>query len=236
MPIEVHLILFYMKKAFLPLLVMAFLAMNSQNSLAYTVNPITLKLTSFSLDSLNKAFPNIDDYIVVVQDLQQTLKHDKEYLNGIASELKQEMAQYKAECNMLKDRQRQINAQEKVYKSELKMHQSDRKLLEKQRKEVRKNEVLDASTQRKQLDELTHREARLDRAEQECNKKLFDLQKEREVLKNDMIQNADYNYALQQKSSQLKALIAENKTQMQQVANAVKAIKNALKAKASTKK
>lgn len=193
------------------------------------VEPLNIKLTEYNLDSLKQQTADSKLYIQTMETLLKQIQNDKERLSLAANGLKSEKQRYKTEDKLLKTKNKQIDSQEKVYKQELKIHQKDRKALEKQRKELMKSNAIDARTQQAQMQEYTRRENRLNQAENNCNIKIFQLQKDREQLKNELIGLAEFKYEIQMKETELKQLQSTNKYQSDNLKSNIKAEKAALK-------
>ncbi|MCM1035675.1 MAG: hypothetical protein NC038_08580 [Paludibacter sp.] len=194
------------------------------------VEPINITLTEYNLDSIRLQAADGTMYISALEMLQKQVLNDKDRLSLAITSLKAEKQRYKNENSLLNTKKKQIDSQEKIYKKELKLHKNDRKTLEKQRKELMKNEAIDARTQQAQMQEYVRRENRLNQAESDCNTKIFQLQKEREQLKNDMISLAEFKYEIQNKENELKQLQSTNKYQQDNLKSNIKAEKAAQKA------
>ncbi len=205
------------------------LCLTAQLSMALNVTPINVTLITYNLDSLRAQSVTTQDYIAQLENLQNAVDADKDRLDLVDDQLKLEKKRYKAESKLLKDKDKQIKAQEKVYKAELKLHKSDKKALEKERKAILKNELIDSRTQQSQLQDVARRENRLSQDINACQKKMLELKTQRETLKNDLIALAEFNYQIQNKTSQLKQLRNTNKYQIKSLKTAISAEKKALK-------
>lgn len=207
---------------------LAFL-LSVQFCMALHVTPISVELVSFDLDSLRLQCETTQEYITQLEILQGRVRTDKERLYAVSEQIKLENQRYKSEIKLLKEKEKQLNAQENVYKSELKLHKADQKAIDKERKTLLKNETLDPRSQQLQLQDLSRRESRLTQDINTCNKKILELKTQRETLKNELIDLAEFNYEIQTKTSALKQLENTNVYQSESLKNQIAVEKKALK-------
>lgn len=210
--------------------VLALAALSAAALSAREVLPINVTLTDLKLDSLRTVLADsLDVYQSKLEVLEKALKTDKGEIDMAKKQLKSEQSYAKSQEKLHKQKEKNFKEQSKALDKQEKTNKKERKDIEKLRKAYLKDKKLDQRTVSAYVHDLDGRATRLDQADRNIAAKRMDLQKEWEVLKNDMIELTDFNHALKNKESELKNMEQRNKLDTNSVKNEKKIVSGRIK-------
>ena len=217
-----------MKRLFIAFALVAFsLGMSAQH-----VNPLTIKLAEFNLDSMRTAYVNQTElYSTELQHIVLLQETNTKAIKEAWKELKDEKAHAKNVAACLKEVNSSVNGLEKSVEKEIDVIKKMVKTIEKQQKEIRDLKKLNAETRDAYNEYLLGEKRYLEQMLDELNVRQKNL--------NDALNGAQslqtaldaYNLEIQQKELDLKQLEATSKTRIDAIKAEQKIVKAMLKNK-----
>lgn len=206
-------------------------SVNIESSYRY-ISPLLLTATEFNLQALKDSSVNEQDYAAALTFLQKRLETEKKEIGEALKTLKTEKSLYDAQSDLYKSRKGQAEAMSKQMDKNIKTYQGYVKSIDKQYDLIKKidNNTCDAikghsrelDRMKRQFEENIDRFKELQRRmEQENSSELSEVFTE---LNDFLIEVTD-------KETRLKALQAQNKTNLEIVKGALKAAAAAAKGK-----
>lgn len=196
-----------MKKIFL----LAFVAL-STTVMAQTVNPITIELAEYNLDSLRTLYlsqPNM--YRAVINDVALKLDKNAQDLKAAKTELKVEQAHAKEMEASLQEASKMMTSMSKLYEKEESELKKMQKTVEKQQRTLAKQKELNAETREEYMQFLEKQQKELGYSLREVADRQRAIADLESAIQNGQTRLAGYHQQLILKAADLSKIESELK-------------------------